>query len=344
MNVATFLESRTPAWDRLQVLVTRAARRGVRALNEGELHELTRLYPGVAVDAARARMLKVDPATQRRINQLAIAAHGLLYRRPRVRVWPVVWGFLARGYPRLFRRMWPYLAVSFCLFLAAGIGAYASVQMRPSTAYLLVPGQIDMPDGRPGLSAEDVSERFRHMPHPPMAAGIMANNVSVAFRAFAYGITAGVGTCLLVFANAVMLGALASHFANHGLSYPFWSFITPHGALEIMAILIAAAAGLRLGLSLVIPGGLTRGASLRTGAREAVLLVLGTVPMFVIAGTIEGFVTPSYLSGALKIALGLTVAGAVLAFLLTAGRATEEDKARAATDFTDEHGYDYGKA
>jgi len=325
MNAATFLESRAPAWDRLERLVARCARGGVRALSAGELHELTRLYPGVAVDAARARMLKIDPATQRRINQLAIAAHGLLYRRPRLRIWPLLWGFFTREYPRLFRRMWPYVTFSVALFLVTGLGAYATVQMRPSTAYLLVPGQIDMPDGRPGLSAKDVSERFRHMPHPPMAAGIMTNNVSVAFRAFAYGIAAGVGTCLLVFVNAVMLGALASHFANHGLSYPFWSFITPHGTLEIMAILIAAAAGLRLGLSLVIPGGLTRGASLRAGAREAVLLVLGTVPMFAIAGTIEGFVTPSYLPGAFKIALGLTVAGVVLAALLTAGHGTAED-------------------
>jgi uncharacterized membrane protein SpoIIM required for sporulation len=320
LNAATFLETRAPAWERLQTLVTRAVKGGLRSLSAGELHELTRLYPDVAIDAARARALKIDSSTQQRINQLAIAAHGLLYRRPRLRMGPVLWSFFTRDYPRLFRRMWPYLAFSTCLFLVAAVGAYASVQLRPSTAYLLVPGSIDMPDHKPGVSSKDISERFRHTPHPPMAAGIVTNNVSVAFDAFALGITGGVGTCLLVFYNAVMLGALASHFANHGLSYPFWSFITPHGALEIMAILIAAAAGLRLGLSLVIPGGLTRGASLRAGAREAVLLVLGTIPMFAIAGTIEGFVTPSYVPGSTKIVLGLTVAGAVLAALLTAGR------------------------
>jgi uncharacterized membrane protein SpoIIM required for sporulation len=320
MNAASFLETRGPAWDRLQTLVTRSAGRGVGALNAAELHELTRLYPGVAVDAARARMLQIDPATQQRINQLAIAAHGLLYRRPRVRVWSALWSFFVRDYPRLFRRMWPYLSFSVALFLVAALGAYASVQLRPSTAYLLVPGSIDMPDRRPGLSADDISERFRQAPHPPMAAMIVRNNVSVAFNVFALGITGGVGTCLLLFYNAVMLGALASHFANHGLSYPFWSFIMGHGTLEIMAILIAAAAGLRLGLSLVIPGGLTRAASLRAGAREAVLLVLGTVPMFAIAATIEGFVTPSYLPGFLKIILGVTVAAGVLAWLLRAGR------------------------
>jgi uncharacterized membrane protein SpoIIM required for sporulation len=329
MNAATFLETRAPAWDRLQALVSKGARNGVRGLTPEELHELARLYPDVAVDAARARMLKIDSMTQQRINQLAIAAHGLLYRRPPVRVGPAVWRFLSRDYPRLFRRMWAYLACATALFLVAGLGAYASVQLRPSTVYLLVPGSIDMPDSKPGLSPEDISQRFRRMPHPPMAAGIMANNVSVAFGAFALGISGGIGTCILVFYNAVMLGALASHFANHGLSYAFWSFILPHGVLEITAILIAAGAGLRLGLSLVMPGALTRGASLRAGAREAVLLVLGTIPMFIVAGTIEGFVTPSYLPGAAKIILGVAAGAAAVGYALTAGRIPEGASAAA---------------
>ena len=182
-----------------------------------------------------------------------------------------------------------------------------------------MPGPIDLPDGEPGLSAEDMAERFRKMPRPPLAACVMANNISVAFSAFALGITAGVGTCYVLLFNAMMVGGFAAHFANHGLSYAFWSFIAPHGVLEIMAVLIAAAAGLRLGISLAVPGRVTRLASLRIGAREAVLLVLGTIPMFIVAGTIEGFVTPSHLPGAPKIALGLATGGTALACLLLLG-------------------------
>jgi uncharacterized membrane protein SpoIIM required for sporulation len=324
MNAATFLDTRAAAWDRLQALVTKCAAGGVRALTSEELHELTRLYPGVAVDAARARMLKIDPATQQRINRLAIAAHGLLYRRPPVHISTAVWSFFSRDYPRLLRRMWPYAVFATLLFLVAGVGAFASVRLRPSTAYLLVPGRIDMPDHKRGLSPDDIAERFRKMPHPPMAAGIISNNVSVAFSVFALGITGGIGTCLLLFVNGVMLGALASHFANHGLSYPFWSFILPHGVLEIMAILIAAGAGLRMGFSLVAPGQLTRGASLRAGAREAVMLVLGTIPMFIVAGAVEGFITPSYLPGIVKIILGLALGCGALGYALTVGRGPDE--------------------
>jgi uncharacterized membrane protein SpoIIM required for sporulation len=320
MTPAWFLQTRQPHWDRLDALIRKAGRRGAAALTESELHELTRLYPAVAVDVARSRMYRLDAATQRRVNQLAIAAHGMLYRRRHVSVAGAVWRFYSRDYPRLFRRLWPYAVLATALFLAGTLGSYVTVRLRPAAAYLFVPEGLDMPKEESGVTAEDVSERFRRMPKPPMATAIMGNNISVAFHAFALGITAGVGTCYVLFMNAMMLGAFFGHFDNHALTYACWSYIAPHGILEIMAVLISGAAGLRLGLSLAVPGRLTRGASLRVGAREAVLLVLGTIPMFVLAGAIEGFVTPSFLPGAAKIALGLLVGAAALTYLLLVGR------------------------
>lgn len=320
MTPARFLDTRREIWSRLEVLVAKGGRKGLRTLSDAELHELTRLYPAVAVDVARARMYKVDSPTQQRVNQLAIAAHGLLYRRKSVRSFPAVWGFFRQDYPRLFRRLWPFMVLATAIFAAGMLGAYVATTLMPSNAHLFVPYGLDLGNARE-VTSEDISERFRQMPNPPMAAGIMTNNISVAFYAFALGITAGLGTCYVLLMNAMMLGGFAAHFTNHGLSYPLWSFIAPHGVLEIFAILVSAAAGLRLGLSLAVPGRMTRSASLRLGAREAVLLVLGTIPMFVIAGFIEGFITPLYVPGFMKIVLGVTVAGAVIAYLLLVGRA-----------------------
>ncbi len=325
MRAARFLERRSPVWERVEELV-RAGQGGLRRLSDDELHELIRLYPSVAVDVARARMLGLPQETQRRLNLLAVGAHGLLYNPPRARPLRPVLRFLGRGYPRLFRRLWPYVLASVLIAFFAGFGAYTSTRLQPSNVYLCVPGFVMFSEDRDIVSAEDISERFRQMPHPPMAAGIITNNISVAFNAFAAGITAGIGTCYLLLFNGMMLGGLAAHFANHGLSYPFWSFIMPHGVLEIMAILIAGAAGLRMGLSLAMPGNLSRLSSLQAGAKEALLLVLGTIPMFVIAGTIEGFLTPSYLPGGAKIAVGLVAGGSVAAYLLLGGR-----RAQAAT-------------
>jgi uncharacterized membrane protein SpoIIM required for sporulation len=319
MTPGRFLETRRPTWDRLETLVTRACKRGLRALTEAELHELTRLYPAAAVDVARARMLRVDSHAQERMNQLAIAAHGLLYRRTSTGSLPALWRFFRWDYPRLFRRLWPCMVLATAVFLAGLLGAYVATRLAPANAYLFVPMGLDV--SNPGqVTSEDISERFRQMSHPPMAAAIVSNNISVAFNVFAFGITAGVGTCYLLLMNAMMLGGFAAHFTNHGLSYPLWSFLAPHGVLEIFAILVAAAAGLRLGFSLAVPGGRTRSASLRLGARDAVLLVLGTVPMFAVAAFLEGFVTPSYLPGAAKIILGVTVAAVVLVYLLAVGR------------------------
>lgn len=320
MTPARFLETRANAWNRLETIISKASKKGVRALTDKELRELTRLYPAVAIDVARARMYNIDPTTQKRINQLAISAHGLLYRRKNTRYFQTIWMFFRSDYPRLFRRLWPYMALATTVFIIGFLGAYVSTRLQPSNAYLFVPGELDLTDDDSGVTSKDISERFRRIAKPPMAAGIMANNISVAFNAFALGITAGIGTCYVVIFNSMMLGGFAAHFSNHGLIFDFCSFIVPHGGLEIFAILVSAAAGLRLGLSLAIPGHLKRSASLRTGAIEAVLLVLGTIPMFIVAGFIEGFITPSYSHGVVKIMLGVIITLLTVAYLILAGQ------------------------
>lgn len=320
MTPARFLKTRAGAWDRLEALVKKTSPKGVRALTDSELRELTLLYPAVAVDVARARMYKIDPNTQNRINQLAISAHGLLYRRKSVKSIQVILTFFRDTYPRLFRRMWPYTVLAIAVFTIGFIGAYISTVLTPSNAYIFVPGQLDLTENESGLSSKDISERFRRIPKPPMAAGIMANNISVAFNAFALGITAGIGTCYIIIFNAMMLGGFAAHFSNHGLTYEFWSFIIPHGMLEIFAILVSAAAGLKLGLSLVIPGQLKRSISLRRGARDSVLLLIGTIPMFVVAGLTESIITPSYIPGKIKIALGVTLVILTISYLMLGGQ------------------------
>ena len=333
MSAAKFLETRKPAWDELESLLKAAGRKGSAGLTDEQLYRVTRLYPAVAVDVARARMLKIDPLTQAHINQLAIAAHGMLYRRRHSRPAKAVWRFFGHDYPRLFRRLWAYILLATVIFLVGALGAYAAVRADPDTARLFVPQGLDVQDSGQ-VTAEDISERYRRAPKTFMAGMITTNNIQVSFFAFALGALAGVGTCWVLLTNGMMLGGFVGHFANHELTYEVCSFLIPHGALEIFAILVAAAAGLRMGLSLAVPGSQTRLASLRAGAREAVLLVLGTIPMFIVAGCIESFVTPSYLSGGTKISIGLLVLATAMAYLLGSGRsawASAAPEGRAAT-------------
>jgi len=180
LTAARFLETRQPVWERLETIISRTRSRGAAALTNDEIHELTRIYPGVAVDVARARMHRLDPSTQRRINSLAIAAHGLLYRRPNARPAKAIWRFFRYDYPRLFRRMWPCVTLSFVIFFVASLTAFVNVGIHPANVHLFVPGPIDV-SGEEGITAQDISERFRRMPQAPMAAGIMTNNITVAF-------------------------------------------------------------------------------------------------------------------------------------------------------------------
>jgi len=318
MNPIRFLQIRKPIWNRLLSLTAKTGNKGVKALTEEELHEMTKLYPTVAVDVARARLHGIDSVTQRNLNQLAIKTHGLLYTKKREKALKPFINFILYDYPRLFRKSWMYFIIAFTLFAGAVTGSYLTVRINPSSAYLFVPRGLDAVGG-PEVSQEDIGERYRMARGDIMATYITLNNIQVAFFCFALGITAGIGTCWVLLMNSMMLGGFFAHFANHNLLFPCFSFLVPHGALELFAIVVAATAGLRMGLSLAMPGSFSRGVALRKGAKEAVLLVLGTIPMFIVAGLIESFITPSYLSGEYKIIIGISTLGIFLMYLFLFG-------------------------
>jgi uncharacterized membrane protein SpoIIM required for sporulation len=150
---------------------------------------------------------------------------------------------------------------------------------------------------------------------------LFTHNIQVAFLAFALGITAGIGTAIMLFSNGVLLGALAWVYASKGLSGWFWAWILPHGIPEISAICIAGAAGFVIARGLVAPKGLTRREAVRKEALTAVKLLLGTLALFVLAGCIEGTISqihPPRLSVGFKIGFALVVGSGVYAYLMSA--------------------------
>jgi uncharacterized membrane protein SpoIIM required for sporulation len=160
---------------------------------------------------------------------------------------------------------------------------------------------------------------------PLLSAGITANNVQVALVAFAGGITFGALTTYALIANGLLIGVLAGLFVRGGEGLYFWSLIVPHGALEIPAIVLAAGAGLVMARALISPGDLPRGAALRSVSSDAVKLVLGTIPLFLIAGAIEGFFTPTDIDPGLKLAFGGLAAVLLGMYLLLPGRGPATD-------------------
>jgi uncharacterized membrane protein SpoIIM required for sporulation len=147
---------------------------------------------------------------------------------------------------------------------------------------------------------------------PLASSAIMTNNISVGFLTFAFGITAGLGTIYMMIFNGLMLGVIGMACHLSGMSLKLWDFVAPHGVLELPAIFIAGGAGLRIAAGLLFPGYLPRKESLARAGTEAVRLLLGTIPILVIAGVIEAFVSPTGLATGLKFAM----AGALFVLLL----------------------------
>jgi uncharacterized membrane protein SpoIIM required for sporulation len=128
---------------------------------------------------------------------------------------------------------------------------------------------------------------------PQASSSIMTNNLSVAFITFALGISAGIGTLYMLFFNGLMLGVIGAACWFSDMSIPLWSFVAPHGVLELPAIFIAGGAGLRLAQALLFPGVRSRRDALALGGSEAVKLLLGVIPMLIVAGLLEAFFSPS---------------------------------------------------
>ena len=319
MTPAVFLEKRKPIWDRVEELLIIAGKKGAKALSHKELQELTRLYPTIAVDVSKVKMYKLDAITMARVNDLAIRAHGMLYHRKKEKGGNGVVKFLIRDYPRLFRANLYYLLFALLLFCIPMISTYSIVRINPETAYTFMPNGLDVENSE-RVSAEDVSERYRQMSGSFMSASITTNNIRVALVAFALGISFCLGTCYILLSNSIMLGCFIGHFTNHGLSTELWHFLSPHGLLEIFAIIVAGASGLKLGMSILIPGELTRRDSIKKGALESVSYLLGTIPMFIVAGFIESYITPAYISGNVKILIGFAALGSFLAYLFFVGK------------------------
>jgi uncharacterized membrane protein SpoIIM required for sporulation len=155
---------------------------------------------------------------------------------------------------------------------------------------------------------------------PVLASRIIANNVQVTFLAFAGGVLAGVGTALVLVTNGVHLGAVAALFAHHGASLALWSFVLPHGIIELTAICVAGGAGVWLGSALLLPGRRTRREVLVERGREAISLVGGTAVLLAVAGVIEGFISPAQLPLPIKLAVAASSAVLLAGYLLLAGR------------------------
>jgi len=315
-----FIHERKNAWQRLELLLQLLNRMTLRRLHKEEVRELGRIYRRTASDLAIARAESRAPRLINYLNSLVIRAHGRIYRADaqggrRIR------NFFARDFPQTFRRTWRYTATAFGVFLLFSLIAFFGTRHDPDFSEFagISPFFREIVINNRTHWWEDLNEA-----NQIGSSQIFTNNIRVTFYAFALGAMFGVGTLYILAFNGAMFGAILALTYRAGFGNDLLAFVVGHGVIELSCIFIAGGAGLLIGTALLMPGNLSRGDALKSRGMEAVRLVVGCVPLLIVAGIIEGFISPAPINPAIKFTIAVVTGVALYSYLVLAGRETTE--------------------
>ena len=289
-----WLEKRRPYWDRLTALLNQAGATGVKHLSRAELRETALLYRQAASDLSTLRQDPTARSYAEHVNQLLARAHHIIYSN-RGTTFRKLFYFLRVGYPAVFQKHIRYVLVSLMILLAgATLGSVLTLARPEFMRHMLGPEMV---------ATIERHEMWTHsiVGIEPMASSmIMTNNLSVCFIAFAGGILFGLLTVYSMFFNGLLLGVIGVACQQHGMSVDLWSFVAPHGSLELPSIILSGAAG----YGVLFPGIYRWRDSIAHAGVDAARLVSGIVPLLIVAGTLEGFFSPSNAPVWLKFTVG----------------------------------------
>jgi uncharacterized membrane protein SpoIIM required for sporulation len=314
MPSARWLSKRRPYWERLTESVERSGRSGVRNLSHKELQELGLLYRQAAADLAAVREDPLEQGLARSLNQLLSRAHNLLYAGRKRSGWGIV-KFYREDFPRTFRETFNYTLAAALLFLFAGLtGALLTLHDAAFERYFVGPEMMETIEHHQMWTESVLSVK------PLASSKIMTNNIGVCFVTFASGILAGLGTIFEMLNNGFLIGVIGVACFEAHMSGMLWSFVAPHGVLELPAIFISGGAGLLLARGLLFPGLLPRRESLAQAGAKSARLIFGIIPTLIVAGTIEAFLSPTHLPMGLKFLFAAALFSIFTVYLTRSGR------------------------
>lgn len=289
MNVQRWIAKQEPNWKRLDNLLQKVEKKGIKSLSAIEIKDLASLYRSVSADLARARTNKISAVLTQDLQKLTSRSYNQIYQGSHRQEWQAIKEFYLWKFPQLVQENWLYIAIATGIFWLAGVIGWWYAWHDPAFISITVPSPLIH-------KVRDQGELWMGSIvgiEPLASSGIMINNLSVSFAAIAGGISAGIYTIFIMAFNGLSISVIATLVGQNNLAYPFWAFVFPHGALELPAIFFAGGAGLLIGKAMVFPGDYRRIDTIKRNGSKAAQLLFGIVPMLVIAGVIEGFFSPN---------------------------------------------------
>lgn len=286
-----FRAEREGDWARLEALLDKVERGSPRRLSQADLIELPRLYRATLSALSVARETSLDAAMIAYLESLCTRAYFVLYasREP----WfDQIARFFAEGLPRAVRGIVPEALLMTALTIASAFAAYYLVLADPAWFHAMVPQELA--NGRNMTASREFLRGSLY--DPPTTGGLeifatylFTHNSQIAILAFALGFAFGIPTVLLVAQNGAMLGAFFAVYVPKGLGMGLLGWLMIHGTTELLAIILAAGAGLHIGRAVAFPGDRSRIAAAGAAGRRAAVVMMGVVVMLLVAGLLEGF-------------------------------------------------------
>lgn len=250
---------------------------------------LSDLYIEITDHLSYAKTFYAGSNTEFYLNALASQAHRQIYKTKRESKNRII-SFWKTEFPTMFYHHRRELLIAFLVFaFFTAVGAFSSAHEGDFVRSILGDAYVNMT--LENIENDDPMAVYKEMGEVNMFLGITINNITVAVYAFAFGILLGIGTLYIMLRNGIMLGSFQYFFFDKGLGWESMRTIWIHGTIEISVIIIAGCAGLVLANGMLFPGTYTRLESFRRGVVNGLKIMLSTVPFFIIAGFLEGFVT-----------------------------------------------------
>ena len=313
--MSRFINERKNNWQRLEDLLSLLETSSLKGLSRMEVREFGELYRRAAADLAIARAESRDPRLVNYLNSLVIRAHGKIYRAESQGA-NLVWQFFTRDFPQTFRRNFRYFAFAFGIFAVCAVLGFALTWRNMDFSQFVYADVREM--ARAGekwwLSLNEANQVG--------SSQILTNNILVTFRVFAMGAFFGIGAFYDLAFEGLRLGSVFAvcYQIDANFGNELASFVVGHGVIELSCVFICGGAGMMIGYAMINPGDLTRGQALKKKGIEAAKIVVGCACLLVVAGIIEGFLSPSALPPFVKFGTGILTGIAMYAYLFLAGQ------------------------